>query len=77
MKNLSPLVAPGGIGLEGCKLPRDVVELALGGRQGELGLGQLLVQAVDGLLVGRLTVLQLRSLSHLSSITRREAFFCG
>ena len=65
IKYLGPLVAPGSIGLESGELPGDVVELALGGGQGELGLSQLLVKAVNRLLVGRLTVLQLCSLPHL------------
>ena len=43
IKYLSPLIAPGSICLKSGELPGDVVELALGGGQGELGLSQLLV----------------------------------
>ena len=34
------------------KLPADVIKLVLRVAQGDLGVGQLLVKVVDGLLIG-------------------------
>ena len=59
---LGPLVPPRTVGLERRKFSGDVVELVFRVGESDLGLGQLLVQAVDALLVAGDPVLQLRPL---------------